>query len=234
MRIKITNRDEQILQFLEDHTLITSSQIQRIFDMSQVVQSRRMNKLVKSIPNLKQSKFSPYYNLFSEFNNKDLLKNENFYYLNRKPKNVMHEILMNEFYINLIEKSNMFNFEVLKFDCKYTIEKNGVRVKPDAYILIRYDNMEYEYLFELENNKSFNCKKYYLLEKNDVFLPTIIIYTDRRINFYLKNTDHIKIRMNMHNFNDFLDDFMCDEVKKCKEKCELNCFLPCNDDTVPF
>lgn len=242
MRIKLTDRDKSILDFLENHSLITSSQVQRIFNMSQTVQSKRLNKLVECIPNLKKNKYEPYENLFrSKRNWEDLLKHENYYYLNRKPKNEVHEILINEFYIKLLERSETFGYEILEFDCKYLIEVDGFRVRPDAHIIIKYKNVEYEYLLELENNKSFNCDKYYALEQKGVILPTIIICTDRRIRFYLKNTEYIRVKLCMSDFMNFTNDFLSQEdgfitlaPEIEQEILRLNDFSPSKDDTELF
>ncbi|CEQ01706.1 Uncharacterised protein [[Clostridium] sordellii] len=241
MRVRLTDRDKNILSFLDNHSLITSSQIQRIFNMSTTIQHQRLNKLIECIPNLKKVRYDPMENIFVNNRHTDLLKNENYYYLNRKPKNIIHEILINEFYIKLLEQSKIFNFEILEFNCKYLIEVDDFRVKPDVYILIKYQDVEYEYLLELENNKYFNCDKYYALEQRGYILPTIIICTDRKVKFYLKNTEYIRIKLCMSNLMNFIKDFL-DQTngfielspEKQEEILRLNQISPCKCDTELF
>lgn len=242
MRIKLTDRDKAILFFLENHSLITSSQVQRIFDMIPSNQRRRMNQLVECIPQLKKNKYEPYNNLFrTKRNYEDLLKYENYYYLNRKPKNEVHEVLINEFYIKLLEGSKMYGYEILEFNCKYVIDMDDFIVRPDAYILIKYQDVEYEYLLELENNKSFNCEKYYALEKRGYIIPTLIICTDRKVKFYLKNTEYIRVKLCMSNFINFMNDFLVQNEgfinlspEKQEEILRLNQILPCEGGTELF
>lgn len=241
MRIRLTDRDRQILDFLENHTIITSSQLQRIFNMSLTVQHKRLNKLVECIPNLKKVRYEPEMNLFSNKAYKELLKNENYYYLNRRPKNIEHELLMNEFYIMLLEQSKMYNFEILEFNCKYVIDMDDFRVRPDAYILLKRDGFEYEYLLELENNKYFNCEKYYALEKRGYIIPKLLICTDRKVKFYLKSTEYIRIKLCMSDFSKIIDDFIEPEgdfirlsPEKEAEIIRLNQILPLKCTTELF
>ena len=72
--------------------------------------------------------------------------------------------------------------------------------------MIEYKEGECEYLLELENNKNFNYKKYYKLEVEGVFVPPIIVCTDRRVYNYCKNLEIIKVKLNLSDMKKVVND----------------------------
>lgn len=170
--MRITNRDLEIIEFIEKNGIISSSQIQRLFNLEQRYQSKRMNFLIKEFP-IKKLKYNPAHNFYDQ--SKQLLKNENVYYIGRKTKSIEHDLLLNEFYIKLLDMEKV-GYKILLYDTKFKINVDDFVVIPDARIIIEYDGVEYEYLIELENNKSFNYKKYYALEqKGYICCPVLVL-----------------------------------------------------------
>lgn len=159
--MRLTDRDIQIITYMKDIGCISSSQIQRLFTMNQSKQSKRMKILIDEF-NIKKIKYNPTHNFYD--NTKQLLKNENVYYIGKKSKCIEHDLLLNEFYIKLLQEQKC-GYKVKLFDTKFRINVDGFVVIPDVRLIIEYDDAEYEYLVELENNKSFNYKKYYALEQ---------------------------------------------------------------------
>ena len=77
----------------------------------------------------------------------------------------------------------------------------------DAYILIEYRGREYEYLLEMENNKSFNYKKYYKLEQEGILVPPLVVCTDRKVYNYCKYLEIIKVKLNLSDIDKLVKDF---------------------------
>lgn len=219
--MRLTDRDIKILDFMENIGCISSSQIQRIFDMSVKTQNRRMNKLIEEF-SIKKIKCNPTHNFFD--NKKQILKNENVYYYGKKPKCLEHDLLLNEFYIKLLENQNDVDYNILTFDTKFKIVVDGFVVIPDARVVIKYKGVEYEYLIELENNKSFNYKKYYALEQRGYYCCPVVVVSNRRVQNYCKYLEVLKIKLNMNDFNTFLSDFISNSYEKDEKNVVLEAF----------
>lgn len=215
--MRLTNRDEQIIYYMKNIGCISSSQIQRLFNMKQEYQSRRMSKLMNEFP-IKKISYNPIHNFFD--NNKALLKNENLFYMGRKIKCIEHDLLLNEFYIKLLQMSKDLNYEIVEYNTKYKINVDGFIVIPDVRVILKYNNIEYEYLVELENNKSFNYKKYYALEQRKYICCPILVISNRRIQNYCSNLELIKIKLNLSDIDKFINDFLYDIDYKTSKKYE--------------
>lgn len=202
--MKLTDRDIQIIDYMKNIGCISSSQIQRLFNMSNKIQSRRMNTLMEEF-SIKKMRYNPTHNFYDS--TKQLLRNENIFYIGKKSKCIEHDLLLNEFYISLQNLSIDNGFKVLSFDTKFKINVEGFIVIPDARLLIRYKGVEYEYLIELENNKSFNYKKYYSLEQKGYYCCPVLVITNRIVQNYCKHLELIKLRLNLSNIDVFIKDF---------------------------
>lgn len=219
--MRLTSTDKAILETIKEFGLLSTSQIERLFSMSKRNVYNRMNFLMSEF-NVKKVQYNPSLNFYSN-DYKQKLRNENVYYLGRKPKSIEHDLLMNEWYITLIELADRYSFTIKEYKREYKIVKDiededyPFVVIPDAYLLIEYDGEEYEYLVELENQKGFSYKKYYKLEELGVLVPPVIVITNRRVINGCKYLQVIKLHLNMDNVNKFVDDFRL-QLGKCKIK----------------
>ena len=75
------------------------------------------------------------------------LKNQNVYYWKRKSKAIEHDLLINRFYIELLNKKDI---NIKEFKREHRIILEDFTVISDAYILIEYKGVESEYLLELD------------------------------------------------------------------------------------
>ncbi len=202
--MRITKRDNAILDFLDEFGCATSSQIQRIFNMSAKTQCRRMDILVKN-GLVKRKKYNPVNNIYS--NRESLLKNENLYYMKKFTSKIQHDLLVNEFYIKLNNLSRGIGFSVDEFVPSYKISIPDHKVISDAMFKVTLaDGTKKEFLLEVENNKSFSYKKYYKLEVNEVYIPTVIVVTDRKVVNYCRSFELIKMKLNLSNVSKLINE----------------------------
>lgn len=176
----ITDRDIQILNFLDKVRLATKEQIHELFfnSVSDKVTYRRLNKLSEE-DFIKRS----YYNLGKN-------KNVYVYYLDKKPskKLIKHDLYITDLIAYLIK----LQYEIVEF------EKSPVvgRVIPDAYIKIRKEGRSKNLLLEvqLSNNdclsKYYNFKDEVLENTNWNIMPRLLILSDLNI----KRIDLIDIK----------------------------------------
>ena len=189
MGIRLTNRDIQIIEFLKEFRVASTSDLMELFNFNQSSVNRRMKQLMEEFKDIKKIDYNPTYNFYND-KYKCKLKNENVYYWKRKSKSIEHDLLINKVYMELL---NNKDFVIKEFKREYRITLDDFTVIVDGYILIKYRGREYEYLLELENNKNWNYKKYYKLEQEGIILPPLVICTNRRIVNYCKNLEIIKI-----------------------------------------
>lgn len=212
--MRLTKRDICIIEKVKEFKVLSSSQIQRLFNMNQSTCSKRMSFIVDNIKDIKKIGYVPTYNFYDE-KYKGILRNENIYYYKRKGKSITHDLLVNEFYIRLLELSNEENFNIIEFTKEYpiTVDDEFV-VRADAKIILEYDNQEfgtkvpttYEYLLEVENNKSFNGNKYKMLKEQGWLPLPVICMSDRRVYNKDKSIELIKLRLNLSDINKLILD----------------------------
>ena len=203
MGIRLTNRDIQIIEFLKEFRVASTSDLMELFNFNQSSINRRMKQLMEEFKDIKKIDYNPTYNFYND-KYKCKLKNENVYYWKRKSKSIEHDLLINKVYMELL---NNKNFVIKEFKREHRITLDDFTVIVDGYILIEYRDREYEYLLELENNKNWNYKKYYKLEQEGIILPPLVICTNRRIVNYCKNLEIIKIKLNLSDIDKWLKDF---------------------------
>lgn len=203
--MRLTNRDIMVMEFIKQFRVASTSDIMDLFGFNQPNCNKRMKMLMEEFKDLKKMKYNPTYNFYDN-KYKAGLKNQNVYYWKRKSKSIEHDLLINRFYVNLLQQAKENNFTIKKFDREYRIILDDFTVIADAYILIEYKGSESEYLLELENNKDFNYKKYYKLETEDIFAPPIIVCTDRKVYNYCKNLEIIKVKLNLSDMNKVIND----------------------------
>jgi hypothetical protein len=86
---------------------------------------------------------------------------------------------------------------IKEFKREYRITLDDFTVIVDANITLEYNGKEYNYLLELENQKSFNYKKYYKLELEGIEVPTIIVCSNRKVYNYCKKVKVLKVGLNL-------------------------------------
>ena len=203
MGIRLTNRDIQIIEFLKEFRVVSTSDLMELFNFNQSSVNRRMKQLMEEFKDIKKIDYNPTYNFYND-KYECKLKNENVYYWKRKSKSIEHDLLINKVYMELL---NNKDFVIKEFKREYKITLDDFTVIVDGYILIEYRGREYEYLLELENNKNWSYKKYYKLEQEGIILPPLVICTNRRIVNYCKNLEIIKIKLNLSDIDKWLKDF---------------------------
>ena len=202
----ITNRDIQIIETIKEFRILSSSQIQRLFNISKYICSRRMIEITNNIKEVKVKRYNPINNVYDN-KYKGILKNENIYYYKKKPSAIVHDLLVNEFYLKLLEIDD-FNVKEFKKEYRISMDDEFV-VRADAYILMEIEGKEYEFLLEVENNKSFNNYKYSkLMEQGYVPLP-IIVSTDRRI--YNNNLEIIRVKLSQDDTKNKLKQYILEQ-----------------------
>ena len=201
--MRLTKRDMQIIEFLKQFRVVSTTDLMEMFGFNQPNCNRRMKILMEEFKDIKVLRYNPTYNFYdNEY--KCNLKNENVYYWKRKSRAIEHDLLINKFYIELMKGEN---YKVKEFKREYRITLEDFTVIADAYILIEYRGREYEYLLEMENNKSFNYKKYYKLEQEGILVPPLVVCTDRKVYNYCKYLEIIKVKLNLSDIDKLVKDF---------------------------
>lgn len=189
MSKRFTKRDLDIINFIEKHKAVNSSQLKKLFNLTNSTLSRRMKFIIEN-SNVKKYRYIPQMNWYDN-KYKGLIPNENVYYWKRKPKNIMHTLLVNETYLYLKDR-----FNVIEYELEYPIVYEDVVVRADIYFSFKYNDCEWDYLIEVENNKSWNYSKYLKLQEGNIILPKIIVLSDRRL-YNKTNYEVIKGRLNL-------------------------------------
>ena len=111
--IILTERDMNIINFIHEVELATTQNINDLFfkDVSKTVLSRRLNHLV-NYSYLKRTRIKE-------------LNNTYMYYINNKPKHLVHELIGTTFYVSL---SNL-GYEIIRFMRNKKIGKCIVDIK---------------------------------------------------------------------------------------------------------
>lgn len=203
--MRLTNRDIMIIEFIKEFRVASTTDIMELFGFNQPNCNKRLKMLMEEFKDLKKMDYNPTHNFYSD-KYKPGLKNQNVYYWKRKSKSIEHDLLINRFYVNLLQQAKDNDFIIKEFKREHRITLDDFTVIADAYILIEYKGSECEYLLELENNKNFNYKKYYKLEANNIFVPPIIVCTDRRVYNYCKSLEIIKVKLNLSDMKKVVKD----------------------------
>lgn len=189
MSKRFTKRDIEIIGFIQKHKAVNSSQLKKIFQLTDSTLSRRMNFIIEN-SNVKKYRYTPQMNFYDN-KYKELIPNENVYYWKRKPSNIMHTLLVNETYLCLKD-----NFDIIEYALEYPITYGDYLVRADMYFSFKCNGHEWDYLIEVENNKSWNYSKYLKLQEGNVILPKIIVLSDRRV-YNKTKYEIIKGRLNL-------------------------------------
>ncbi|MGL5348303.1 MAG: hypothetical protein ACRDA3_13215 [Peptostreptococcaceae bacterium] len=188
----MTDRDNEIIETLKTLKIMTSSQIQRLFFTSQPLQCRRCKKLVD---NKKIKSYRDDRNPFAE---------TRFYYKRKPTQQERSMLAISEFYVRLKTSPNL---EIIDFQREYSVEVcKGFTIRPDAKVVVKYEDMEYEFFIEVDNTKRLSVDKYYKALKNGYYPPTIISISNHPMKNY-NCLDIIRLDMELNNFNKLIDEY---------------------------
>lgn len=164
-RIVITERDKEIIQFLKDFKVATTTTIADIYFNSSIRPCQRRLKHLSEHGYIKSYQ--------------ENIITEKIHYVRKKPVNLKHALILSEF----ISKLKINNIEILKYKVPYKIDN----VIADAFIAIKVNNQNYIYFVEVENTKKFDLDKYeklyYSRTWKDIFpiFPGIIVISDKQV-----------------------------------------------------
>lgn len=164
-RIVITDRDKQVLQFLEDFKIAYTSTISIMFFNNNLRVTQRRLKFLREHGYIKSQQ--------------QHMGEEYIHYIKRAPKQLKHSLILSKFMGEL----KGHGIEILKYKVSYKLEN----VIADCFLAIRYIDKNYIYFIEVENCKSFNLDKYEELYYNrswrEVFpvFPSIIVISNRAV-----------------------------------------------------
>lgn len=184
-RIVITDRDKQIIQFLKDFKVATTTTISDIYFNSSIRPCQRRLKYLCEHGYIKSYQ--------------ETIITEKIHYVRKKPINLKHALILSDF----IAKLKINNIEVLKCKVPYKLEN----VIADAFIAIRINSQNYIYFVEVENTKKFNLDKYeklyYSRTWKEIFpiFPGIIVITDKKVDINRK-FEIIEIKLNLSDIKD--------------------------------
>lgn len=184
-RIVITERDKEIIQFLKDFKVATTTTISQIYFNSSIRPCQRRLKFLSEHGYIKS--------------HQENVITEKIHYVKRKPINLKHALILSQF----IAQLKINNIEILKYKVPYKISD----VIADAFIAMRINNQNYIYFVEVENTKKFDLNKYEKLYYNrswkEMFpvFPSIIVITDKKINMNEK-LNIIDIKLDLSNLKE--------------------------------
>lgn len=141
----VTRRDLDILNFLEDYRIASTSTLTAFFFPSLRSCQIRMRTLTTN-GRVKRIRLT--------------MNNDYIYYV-RKPGNYMHDLLVTEFYRELSKRSIILNF---------VSEKEIGKIRPDAIFAFEVDGKQRLGLLEVEiSHKGFDYEKYENFYRSGVY-----------------------------------------------------------------
>lgn len=183
IKMIVTARDRKVIDFISEFNVATTSIIQELFYPSIRVAQNRL-KLMYDNKILKRDR--------------EHISNQYYYYINRKPKQIYHNILLVKFYKELKKL-----VEVKIFDKEFEVGK----LRSDGFVGYRINNKNYIAFIEVELSNRPDVKKYEKLyrsrEYKNVFngvFPLIIYITNK--NIPNTNLKVIKVNEGMNNLKD--------------------------------
>lgn len=180
----MTSRDKEVIEFITEFKVASTSTIAEVFFPSRISCYRRLQVLnehneLKRIRN----------NINSEY-----------VYYKKLPKQFKHSLLVTEFYRELHKKSDIISFK---------IEPIMGNIRPDAVFGYTYHKKTYVGLLEVEiSNKGFNFGKYEKFYSSGEYknylpvMPTVFVVGDKvklpdksDINYVLVNTNFTNLKL---------------------------------------
>lgn len=179
----MTDRDKEIVQFIHEVQIATTQNIHDLFfkGISKTVVSRRLNHLV-SYDYLKRTKLKE-------------LNNTYMYYIDKKPKYLVHDLIGTSFYVAFIN----LGYSVIRF---YRTKKIGNCIS-DLILIAEYNGNEEVFFVEVQRNFNHITKctdKYKELYYSNVWrdyfteFPKIVVVSDMKYLPRYSEFDVLKIK----------------------------------------
>jgi hypothetical protein len=153
----LTRRDLDIINFLEEYRIASTSTLKTLFFPSLSACQKRM-KTLNDNSKVKRARMTMNYDYL--------------YYVN-KPKKVMHDLLVTEFYNHIIDQSKVLQFR---------IDKELGKIRPDAIFAFEKNGRQQLGLLEVEiSHKGFDYEKYETFYKTAAYknwfpiMPTVYV-----------------------------------------------------------
>ena len=184
-KIVITDRDKEIIQFLKDFKVATTTIISDLYFNSSLRPCQRRLKYLYEHGYIKSYQ--------------ENVITEKIHYTRKKPINLKHALVLSEF----ISKLKVNNIKLLKYKVPYKID----HVIADAFVAINMNGQNKIYCVEVENRKKFDLDKYeklyYSRKWKDIFpvFPDIIVISDKPV---INSTKFniINIKLNLSNIDE--------------------------------
>lgn len=164
-RIILTDRDKQIIEFLNDFKCATTTTISNMFFNGSLRPTQRRLKHLREHGYIKSYQAN--------------ILSENIHYIKKRPSQLQHSLILSSFISELVKA----DIEILKYKVSYKLEN----IIADCFLAVRHKDKNYIYFVECENTKSFNLSKYEELYFNrawkEIFpiFPSIIVISDRAV-----------------------------------------------------
>lgn len=153
----LTRRDLDIINFLEDYRIASTTTLKELYFPSLSACQKRMKTLFDN-GKIKRARMTMNYDYL--------------YYIN-KPKKIMHDLLVTEFYKCLMSQSKVIH---------YVIDKELGKIRPDAIFAYEINGIQKLGLLEVEiSHKGFDYGKYETFYKSTAYknwfpiMPTVFV-----------------------------------------------------------
>lgn len=183
-RIILTNRDQEILNFLNEYKCANTSTIANIFFNG----SKR--PCTRRLKNLREHGFIK--------SSQDFVCLEQIHYINKKPTQIKHSTIVTNFIGELYKN----NIEILKTKLEFKIDN----VRSDLLLVCKVDGKTKIFFIEVCNTKKFDINKYIKLKNNNNWkeyfpiFPSIIVISNKPVDTN-KDLNIITMDLDLNNFN---------------------------------
>jgi predicted transcriptional regulator len=181
----LTTRDLQVIDFISEYKVATTSTIAEVFFPSKIACYKRLQQI---------------YNQNMVRRTRDFISQEYIYHVKKNPpQQVRHSLLVTDFYRELHKKADSI--------VSFKIEPILGDIRPDAIFGYIYKGKNYLGLLEVEiSHKGFNFSKYEKFYNGQSYktylpvMPDVFVVGD---NIKLSQASNIKYRMINTDFNNF-------------------------------
>lgn len=170
-RIVLQERDYNIIQFLKDFKVATTSTIADIFFNSSIRPTQRRLKFLTE---------HGYIRAYQEN-----IITQKVYYIKRKPAQIKHSLILSSFIAEL--KKN--NIDIIKYKVSYKLEN----IIADCFLALKINNKNYIYFVEVENTKKLDVKKYEDLYYSRKYKSVLPIFPSILVISNKQHTQHNKL-----------------------------------------
>lgn len=164
-RIKLTDRDIEIIEFLKLNKCADTETLSHIFFNSSLRACQNRLKKLADNGNIKAFR--------------ENILTQNIYYVRRKPISYKHALKVTQF----IAELHKLNIEIIKYRVPYKVGN----VIADALFVIKVNNQAIPIFLEVELTKFFDLEKYqrlyYSRDWKEVFpmFPRVVVITDKKV-----------------------------------------------------